>query len=175
MLEQKWIAIKVKSLSRVQLFMTPWTVVHQAPPSMGFSRQEYWSGLPFISPGDLPDPGMGPRSPALQADALTSEPPGLPLGSTKSEIVRNTPPIGAWRDTFIEKSGSKVRKLLIGYIYTCTHIFWLCHEAFEALVPWPGIKPKPCTVKVWSLNHQSARVLIGYISKPSWLFVIGCL
>ena len=68
----------VKSLSRVQLFATPWTVDNQAPPSMGFSRQEYWSGLPFPSPGDLPDPGIEPRSPALQADALTSEPPGKP-------------------------------------------------------------------------------------------------
>ena len=67
---------EVKSLSRVQLFATPWTVAHQAPPSMGFSRQEYWSGLPFPSPGDLPDPGIEPRSPALQADTLTSEPPG---------------------------------------------------------------------------------------------------
>ena len=70
---------KVKSLSRVRLFVTPWTVAHQAPPSMGFSRQEYWSGLPFPSPGDLPDPGIELRSPALQADALTSEPPGKPL------------------------------------------------------------------------------------------------
>ena len=66
--------VKVKSLSRVWLFATPGTVAHQAPPSMGFSRQEYWSGLPFPSPGDLPDPGIKPRSPALQADALTSEP-----------------------------------------------------------------------------------------------------
>ena len=71
--------VKVKSLSRVQLFVTPWTVAYQAPPSMGFSRQEYWSGLPFLSPGDLPNPGIKPRSPALQADALTSEPPGKPL------------------------------------------------------------------------------------------------
>ena len=70
--------MKVKSLSRVQLFATPWTVAHQAPPSMGFSRQEYWSGLPFPSPGDLPHPGIEPRSPALQADTLTSEPPGKP-------------------------------------------------------------------------------------------------
>ena len=69
---------KVKSLSRVQLFATPWTVAHQPPPSMRFSRQEYWSGLPFPSPGDLPNPGIEPRSPALQADALTSEPPGKP-------------------------------------------------------------------------------------------------
>ena len=67
---------KVKSLSRVRLFVTPWTVAYQAPLSMGFSRQECWSGLPFPSPGDLPDPGIEPGSPALQADALPSEPPG---------------------------------------------------------------------------------------------------
>ena len=71
--------VTVKSLSRVQLFATPWTVADQAPPSMGFSRQEYWSGLPFPSPGDLPDPEIEPRSPTLQAHALTSEPPGKPL------------------------------------------------------------------------------------------------
>ena len=55
---------KGKSLSRVQLFATPWTAAYQASQSMGFSRQEYWSGLPFPS-GDLPDPGIEPRSPAL--------------------------------------------------------------------------------------------------------------
>ena len=71
--------VVVKSLSRVQLFVTPWTAAHQAPQSMGFSRQEYWSGLPFPSPGDLPDPGIEPGSPALEADALTSEPPGKPI------------------------------------------------------------------------------------------------
>ena len=72
------IKVKVKSLSCVRLFVTPWTVAYQAPPSMGFSRQEDWSGLPFLSPQDLPDPGIEPRSPALQADALPSEPPGKP-------------------------------------------------------------------------------------------------
>ena len=70
------VKVKVKSLSRVQLFATVWTVGHQAPLSMGFSRQEYWSALPFPSPEDLPDPGIEPRSPALQADALPSEPIG---------------------------------------------------------------------------------------------------
>ena len=70
--------VKVKSLSRVRLFATPWTVAHQAPPSMGFYRQEYWSGLPFPSPGDLPGRGIEPRSPVLQADTLTSESPGKP-------------------------------------------------------------------------------------------------
>ena len=71
--------VKVKSLSYVRLFATTWTVPHQAPLSMGFSRQEYWSGLSFPSPGDLPDPGMEPGSPALQADSLPAEPQGKPL------------------------------------------------------------------------------------------------
>ena len=57
-----------------QTLVTPWTVAHQAPLSMVFSRQEYWSGLPFPSPGDLPDPGIEPGFPALEADSLTSEP-----------------------------------------------------------------------------------------------------
>ena len=58
--------------------MTLWTVAYQASPSMGFSRQEYWSGLPFPSPGDLPDPGIEPGFPTLEADTLISEPPGKP-------------------------------------------------------------------------------------------------
>ena len=68
--------------SRVPLFMTPWTVAHQASLSMEFSRQEYWSGLPFPPPGDLPDPGikpMSPASPALQADSLPLSHRGSPL------------------------------------------------------------------------------------------------
>jgi len=56
--------------------VTPWTIAYHAPPSVGFSRQEYWSGLPFPSPGDLLNPGIKPGSPALQADALPPEPPG---------------------------------------------------------------------------------------------------
>ena len=78
----------MKSLCRVQLFMTSWTVAYQAPPSMGFSSQEYWSGLPFPSPGDLPDPGIEPGSPALQADALPSEPPGK-LYNTQNTFKMN--------------------------------------------------------------------------------------
>ena len=62
--------VKWNSLSRVQLFVTPWTIARQAPLSMEFSRQGYWSGLSFPSPGDLPDPGIKPESPALQADFL---------------------------------------------------------------------------------------------------------
>ena len=65
----------MKSLSHVQLLVTPWTVAYQAPLSMGFSRQDNWNGLPFLSPGDLPNPVTEPRSPALQTHALPSEPP----------------------------------------------------------------------------------------------------
>ena len=67
--------MKMKSLSRVRLLVTPWAVAYQAPLSIGFSKQEYWSGLPFRSPGDLPDARIEPRPPELQADALSSEPP----------------------------------------------------------------------------------------------------
>ena len=59
-------------------FVTLWTIASQAPLSMEFARQEFWSGLPFPPPGDLADPGIEPRSPALQADSLPSEPPGKP-------------------------------------------------------------------------------------------------
>ena len=80
---------KVKSLSGVRLFVIPWTVARQAPLFMGFSRQEYWSGLPFPSPGDLPDPGIEPRSPTLQADALTSEPQVISKKKKKEAELTN--------------------------------------------------------------------------------------
>ena len=76
----------MKLLSRVRFFVTPWTVAYQASLSMGFSRQEYWSGLPFPSPGDLPDPGIEPGSPALEADALT-------MSSANSESLTSSFPI----------------------------------------------------------------------------------
>ena len=85
---EKWKT--VKSLSRVQFSATPRAVVYQAPLSKGFSRQEHWSGLPFPSPGDLPDPGIKPRFPSLQADALPSEPPGkLPKGFKDKSNIKN--------------------------------------------------------------------------------------
>ena len=76
-------------------FVTPWTVAYQASLSMEFFRQEYWSGLPFPSPGDLPDPGIKPRSPTLQADTSPSEPPGKPLNiaySTKPLLTKEQNP-----------------------------------------------------------------------------------
>ena len=76
--------VKVKSLSRVRLIVNPWTVAYQAPLSMRFSRQGYWSGLPFPAPGDLANPGIEPGSPALQADSLLTELQGKQL-TTKVE------------------------------------------------------------------------------------------
>ena len=72
--------VEVKLLSHVRLLAIPWTVAYQVLPSVEFSRQEYWSELPFPPPGDLPDLEIKPRSPALQADASPSELPGKPLG-----------------------------------------------------------------------------------------------
>ena len=101
----------MKSLSRVRLFATPWTVAYQASPSMGFSRQEYWSGLPCPSPGDLPDPGIEPGSPALGVDALTSEP--MPMEGhtimTLAELLKKF------------KQCMKVCVFAYVCVYICTH------------------------------------------------------
>ena len=80
---------EVKSLSCVRLFAIPWIVAHQSPPSMEFSRPEYWSGLPFPSPGDLPDPGIKAGSPTLQADALPSELSGKPILKKRNQLTAN--------------------------------------------------------------------------------------
>ena len=103
---------KVKSRSRVQLFVTPWTVAHQVPPSMEFFRQEYQSRLPFPSAGDLPNPGIEPRSLALQADTLPSEPPGnpkkvVPIFSMyflpNGQQIHPSPQVRIWGDFSIEE------------------------------------------------------------------------
>ena len=78
--------LRTQSFSCVQLFVTPLSVALHAPLSMGFSRQEYWNGLPFPSPGGLPDPEMEPKSPAFQEDSLPSEPPRKPK-------IHNSPPL----------------------------------------------------------------------------------
>ena len=101
--------VKVKSLSRVRLFATPQTVACQAPLSMGFSRQECWSGLPFPSPGDIPDPGIEPESPPLQADALPWEPNESQF---LGRLIRSRGPQGGERDLGLlkQRQGSRVLK-----------------------------------------------------------------
>ena len=88
-------------LSRVRLFVTPWTVARQAPLSTGFSRQEYWSGLPCSPPGDLPNPGIEPESPTWQAGSLPSEPPGKPSVSGHGIMV--PAPLGLVRNQLGER------------------------------------------------------------------------
>ena len=79
MLIPKKVKVKVNLLSCIRLFAAPLTIAYEAPPSLEFFKQEYWSGLPFPSPGDLPNPAIEAESPTLQTDVLPSEPPGKPL------------------------------------------------------------------------------------------------
>ena len=102
--------------SHVRLFATLWTVAHQAPLSMGFSRQEYWSGLPLLSPGDLPDPGVEPGSPALQAHSLASEPAGKPINP-------------AWHPT---------NKCCTSLHHNPVSVNWLCCTADKQTQVWFG-------------------------------------
>ena len=81
---------RVKLLSRAHLSATPWTVVYRAPLSMEFSRQEYWSVLPFPSPGNLPNPEIEPGYPTLQADALPYDPPGKPKSPKGHHKIKST-------------------------------------------------------------------------------------
>ena len=104
----------VTSLSCVQLFATPWTIAHQTPLSIEFSRQEYWSWLPFLCPGHLPYPGIKPRSPPLQADSLLSEPPGKSKGRETRDQIANI----HW---IIEKAGKFQKKHLL-------LLHWLCES-----------------------------------------------
>ena len=95
----------MKLLSHVQLFATPWAVACQAPPSMGFSSQGYWGGLPFPSPGDLPDSGIEPMSPTLQADALTSVTLALSREDPLEKEMATHSSILAWRIPWMEEPG----------------------------------------------------------------------
>ena len=94
---EKW-CFDLQRLSHAQLFVTPWTAAHQASLFMEFSRQEYCSGLPFLSPGDLPHPAIILRSPVLQTNSLPSEPPGKPLHSTEGTLKYL---MAAWSQAFI--------------------------------------------------------------------------
>ena len=83
--------MRLREVTQSCLFATPWTVAYKAPLSMEFSRQKYWSGLPFPSPRDLPNPGNEPGSPTLQVDALLSEPPGNPLEALTHYKISTSP------------------------------------------------------------------------------------
>ena len=117
----KWAGGKVRACSMlshfscVQLFETPWTIAHQASLSLGFLRQGYWSGLPFPSLGNLPDPGIKLGSPALQADTLPSEPPGKLNVKTK-----------CWVDRI--SNASLPKEIKVSQLHT-THPFLIRHSS----------------------------------------------
>ena len=143
----------MKSLSHVQLFATPWTVAYQAPPSIEFSRQENWSGLPFPSPGDLPNPGIELKSPILQADALPSEPPGKLSCSVLSKSLW---PHGLY------PPGSSVHAILQARI-----LEWLpC--PLPGYLPNPGIEPRSPALQADSLHlsHQGSPRILEWVAYP---------
>ena len=100
-----------------RLLVTPWTEDYQAPPSMGFSRQEYWNGVPFPSLEDLPDPGIKPGSPTLQAETLPSEPPGKP--------------------TFLLRWNEKNLKNILQFFLIISKVPLFMEPRFALLCPWP--------------------------------------
>ena len=123
----------MKSLSRVRLFATPWMVTYQALRSMGFSRQEYWSRLPFPSPGDLPNPGIEPASPALQADSLPLSHLGspfiylLPLLLSRSVVSNFLQPHGLQPARFLCPWDSPGKNTGVG-----------CHFLLQGIFPTQG-------------------------------------
>ena len=152
--------MKVKSLSHIRLFSTPWTVAYQAPLSIGFSRQYYWSGLPFPFLGGLLNPGLEPWSPALQKDALPSETRGKYVTIKLFSFWEKKKKLHAWRFRIMSETGDDVD---MSYCWTDVnfhHLHWflpgsihskiiispLClyffAVPFRFLVLWPGIEPQ---------------------------------
>ena len=125
---------------------TPWTVAHQAPLSMGFSRQEYWSGLPFPSPGDLLDPGTEPGSPTLQADSLPSEPAGK-LTKVKVKVVQSCPTLCDPMD-------------LVHGVLQARILEWEAFPFFRGL-PNPGLLQ--CRQSLYQLSREGS--LLSYTDK----------
>ena len=141
-----------QSLNHAQLFATPRTVAHQAPLSMGFPRQEYWSDLPFPSPGDLPDPRIKLGSPALQADSLWSEPLGKPHANTPWCLYRSQPEeileyfaSPAEGDTTFLLPSKRKKDFLPAWQqlnqWELILIRLSCWAVCEILVGWPGMEP----------------------------------
>ena len=123
--------MEVKSPSCVWLFVTPWNVAYQAPQSMEFSRQEYWSGLPFPSPGPLPDPGIKSGSPALQAGALPSEPPGKPNTKKRCPFHHRGLECRSWKSKYT----------------------WSSRQVWSWNAEWSRTKAK----RVWPREHTGHR------------------
>ena len=141
-LSLKWSEVKWKSLSRVRLIATPWSIQ-----SMEFSRPEYWTGQPFPSSGDLPKPGMEPRSPALQAESWPVEPQGKPT------------------------AGPYLRNLFIIYgamsLYaTVTYFCW-----WSSFAVWPKLPMMGLYVSCWHFLFMWERVS-AHRTRPFWSFLV---
>ena len=156
--------VKVKLLSRVWPFVTPWTVAYQAPPSMGFSRQESWSGLPFPSPGDLPDPGIEPGSPALQARQMLSR---LSHEGSPSTPVRNGEKAEHWARWILGRvrSSTERQSLPDTKWYSCVRAHWQCFTRWnKSLSRDPAIillSIHPDTVKIYVHTESCRRMSIA--------------
>ena len=142
---------------------TPWTVAHQTPLSMGFSRQEYWSGLPFPSPGDLPNPGMEPGSPPLQADSLPSELPGKPKKRMSSPWLAHT----TWKGAIPTYAFQMVQWLMIeAQVYSLVAVH--TYHAGSLLLPLKHhrvLAPGPSLC--WAHTHLLVRTHVWVpFSKP---------
>ena len=127
--------------SHVLLFATPWTVALQAPLSMGFSRQEYWRGLPFHSPGHLPDPGIKPRSSALQVDSLPSKPPGNPF--LEDIILQKLLTIWEKNTLFpwLQQNHFLAHMYLCPWDFPGKNTGGGCHSLFQGIFPTQGSNP----------------------------------
>ena len=146
------------SRSVVSDSVIPWAVAYQAPLSMEFSRQEYWSGLPFPSPGDLPDPGIEPRSPALQEDSLLSELPGKPT------LVPHNVTIGQLCRTLCDPIDDTVYGFLQARILEWVAFLFLLQEIF----PTQGSNPSllHCRQILYQLSHKGSPRILKWVAYP---------
>ena len=162
----------MRLLSHVRLVVTPWTVVYQASPSTGFSRQEYWSGLPFPSPGDLPDPGIEPGSPALEADALTSEPPGKPqeFDIWLSVYLCNKVVFCLVTKSYLTLCDpwSMAPRLLFPWDFPDKNVGVGCHFLLQGIFPTQGLNP-------WLLNWHVDSLALSHLGSPCNKVQVGYL
>ena len=152
---------------------------------MRFSRQEYWSGLPFPSPGDLPNPGIEPRSPSLQEDSSLSDPPGKlqrhisihqicllnHLTHCQKYLVNSdSSPILIQGE---RKKKQMIKNLGINNIWIFALYRWRFNWLFSSpiLVPWPGIKLRSWAMKAWNSNHWTTREFLPQGSRNSFFYI----
>ena len=158
----------MKLLSRVWLCATPWTVAHQAPPSLGFSRREHWSGLPFPPPGDIPDPGIEPASPTLQADALPSDHQGSFICWPTVLLLR----------VCMLSRFSHVQLCATLWTVACQVSLSLgfpgkntgvgCHAHLQGIFPTQGLDPDlpHCRQILYQLSHKGSPSILEWVAYP---------